>query len=195
MPQNTAPEANYTSATNLVENQTQQSPINLPSKQPIGNGSKYEYKKFSFAEYWATTMALFWKNITRLRRNIPVLLFQFALPAIQVILFCICIGADPFNIPLAVVNEDEGIVYSRDFLKQLDSYVVDQHNFTSVEEGKEAVRNGSMWGVLHIPSRFSQALLARMLRGEEVDNKTIEDSTIRVYPDLTSMFNCYFRTL
>lgn len=55
-----------------------------------------------------------------------VLLFQFALPAIQVILFCICIGADPFNIPLAVVNEDSGQVYSRNFLKQLDSYIVEQ---------------------------------------------------------------------
>lgn len=46
-----------------------------------------------------------------------------------------------------------------------------------------------MWGVLHIPERFSQALLARMLRGEEVDNKTIEDSTIKVYPDLTSEYD------
>lgn len=127
----------------------------------MSRGAKYESKKLTFGEYWSTTMALFWKNMTRLRRNIPVLLFQFALPAIQVILFCICIGADPFNIPLAVVNEDTGQIYSRDFLAELDPYIVDQHNFTSVDEGKEAVRNGSMWGVLHIPERFSQALLAR----------------------------------
>lgn len=51
-----------------------------------------------------------------------------------------------------------------------------------------------MWGVLHIPERFSQALLARMLRGEEVDNKTIEDSTIKVYPDLTSEYKFYFHS-
>ncbi|XP_025018058.1 ABC transporter G family member 20 [Tetranychus urticae] len=159
---------------------------NMSLTRRKSKGSKYESKRLTFGEYWATTMALFWKNMTRLRRNIPVLLFQFALPAIQVILFCICIGADPFNIPLAVVNEDTGQIYSRDFLKELDPYIVDQHNFTSVDEGKEAVRNGSMWGVLHIPERFSQALLARMLRGEEVDNKTIEDSTIKVYPDLTN---------
>ena len=33
--------------------------------------TKYEAKKTTIGEYWSTTMALFWKNVTRLRRNIP----------------------------------------------------------------------------------------------------------------------------
>lgn len=32
---------------------------------------RFEKKKGTFKEYWHTIMALFWKNITRLRRNIP----------------------------------------------------------------------------------------------------------------------------
>jgi ABC-type Fe3+/spermidine/putrescine transport system ATPase subunit len=97
-------------------------------KSPImeGSSAKREKKSLTFSEYWATTMALFWKNCTRLRRNIPVLLFQFALPAIQVILFCICIGADPFNIPVAIVNEEEPPFLSKLFLDKLDPYLVHQ---------------------------------------------------------------------
>lgn len=149
------------------------------------NNHRFEKRKTSLAEYWHTIMALFWKNITRLRRNIPVLLFQFALPAIQVILFCICIGADPFNIPLAVVNEDNQVL-SRQFLENLDPYTVSQYRFPSVDEGKNAVRNGSMWGVLHIPENFTLALIKRMTLGEDVDDTVIEESTIKVYPDLTN---------
>ncbi|RWS22511.1 abc transporter-like protein, partial [Leptotrombidium deliense] len=147
--------------------------------------NKYTAKRVTFGQYIATIMALFWKNATRLRRNIPVLLFQFALPAIQVILFCICIGADPFNIPLAIVNQDDGN-FGMKFVDKLDPYVVDRLDYTDLEDGKEAVRNGSVWGVLHIPARFSYSLLQRMSKGDAVTTDIIENSTIKVYPDLTN---------
>ena len=101
-------------------------------KSPVIEGAKKGKRSLTFSEYWATTMALFWKNCTRLRRNIPVLLFQFALPAIQVILFCICIGADPFNIPVAIVNEEEPPFLSKLFLDKLDPYLVHQVSFIFV---------------------------------------------------------------
>lgn len=95
--------------------------------------------------------------------HFSVLLFQFALPAIQVILFCICIGADPFNIPLAIVDDDQHAL-SKQFLDNLDPYIVNQHRFPTVDEGKLAVRNGSMWGVLHIPSNFTLSLIKRQVK-------------------------------
>lgn len=90
-----------------------------------------------------------------------VLLFQFALPAIQVILFCICIGADPFNIPVAIVNEEDPPILSKLFLGKLDPYLVHQTNFTNFTEAIEAVKRGEMWGVLHIKDRFSLNLQRR----------------------------------
>lgn len=90
-----------------------------------------------------------------------VLLFQFALPAIQVILFCICIGADPFNIPVAIVNEENPPFLSKLFLDKLDPYLVHQTNFSSFDEAIEAVKRGDMWGVLHIKDRFSLNLQKR----------------------------------
>lgn len=128
---------------------------------PSPSDSKYQSHKMSLGEYTSTTMAVTWKNFTRLRRNIPVLLFQFALPAIQVILFCICIGADPFNIPVAIVNEEDPPFLSRIFLDKIDPYLVNQRNYSDFDVALKAVEKGEMWGVLHIPPKFSLSLQRR----------------------------------
>lgn len=39
-------------------------------------------------------------------RNVGVMLFIFALPVMQVILFCLAIGRDPTGLKLAVVNNE-----------------------------------------------------------------------------------------
>lgn len=49
------------------------STINLVDSKsaPRPKGARYEAKVLTLGEYWSTTTALFWKNFTRLRRNIP----------------------------------------------------------------------------------------------------------------------------
>lgn len=39
-------------------------------------------------------------------RNVGVMLFIFALPVMQVILFCLAIGRDPTGLKLAIVNNE-----------------------------------------------------------------------------------------
>lgn len=48
--------------------------------------------------------ALLQKNFLRMWRNVGVMLFIFALPVMQVILFCLAIGRDPTGLKLAVAN-------------------------------------------------------------------------------------------
>lgn len=43
-------------------------------------------------------------------RNVGVMLFIFALPVMQVILFCLAIGGDPTGLKLAIVNHEVGYV-------------------------------------------------------------------------------------
>lgn len=122
------------STVSLVPNQKDRFKAIVPNDNRPGakrNRDLRTPKSLSLSEWWSTTTALFWKNCTRLRRNIPVLLFQFALPAIQVILFCICIGADPFNIPVAIVNEEQPPFLSKLFLDKLDPYLVQQVSFVT----------------------------------------------------------------
>lgn len=58
---------------------------------------------------WRNFYALLVKNILRLVRNYGLLIFQFLLPALQVILFCVAIGRNPTDLHMAVVNNDVGV--------------------------------------------------------------------------------------
>ena len=44
------------------------------------------------------------KTFNRMKKRIGFLIYQFVLPAIQVSLFCMAIGQDPKELPVAVVN-------------------------------------------------------------------------------------------
>lgn len=143
----------------------------------------------SFYEWWKTLMAVTWKNYIRLRRNPPVLVFQFMLPAIQVILFCLCIGGDPFDVPVAIVNDEIVPRSSQQFLNGLNKKIIRQVKYDNLSSAIEAVRRGKVWGAIHIPDKYSQNLQSRLIMGEEVTNETISNGTIRVYPDLTSKLN------
>lgn len=138
------------------------------------------------SQWWKTLMAVTWKNYMRLRRNPPVLIFQFMLPAIQVILFCICIGGEPFDVPVAVVNDEVDPRSSKQFLEGLDPKVIRQVRYDNLSGAIEAVKHGQVWGIIHIPDKYTENLQSRMIMGEDVNNETIGNGTIKVYPDLTS---------
>ena len=58
-----------------------------------------------------------------------LVLFQFMLPVVQITLFCVCIGADPFHLHVAVINNDTGLLgynMGQKFLDSLDDYTVYQ---------------------------------------------------------------------
>lgn len=139
-----------------------------------------------FGQWWKTLMAVTWKNYVRLRRNPPVLIFQFMLPAIQVILFCLCIGGEPFDVPVAIVNDEVVPRSSQEFLDGLNKKIIRQIKYDNLTSAMDAVRRGTVWGAIHIPDKYSQNLQSRLIMGEEVNNETISNGTIRVYPDLTS---------
>jgi len=137
-------------------------------------------------QWWSILIAVTWKNYIRLRRNPPVLVFQFMLPAIQVILFCLCIGGEPFDVPVAVVNEEQVPKSSVEFLAGLDRRIIRQVRYDNLSSAIEAVKRGRVWGALHIPDKYSENLHSRLILGDEATNETISNGTIRVYPDLTS---------
>jgi hypothetical protein len=51
------------------------------------------------------------------------LLFQFILPSIQIILFCLCIGSSPYGLKMAVINnETQGL--GQLFIRELDNETI-----------------------------------------------------------------------
>jgi hypothetical protein len=147
----------------------------VPSDGDVSLGSKR-------ATFSRSTYALTWKNLTKLLRNPPFLLFLFLLPAVQVSLFCLAFGGNPTDLPIAVFNSDSGnwcvscttqlhdrrsqflqlgltiAVDGRSdtYLASLDSSTIRQHLVASVAEGEKMVRNGDAWGILSIKPGFSE---------------------------------------
>lgn len=157
-------------------------PLRTKASRSINNDS-------GLVQWWKTLMAVTWKNYVRLRRNPPVLVFQFMLPAIQVILFCLCIGGEPFDVPVAIVNEEAVPKSSLQFLNGLNKKIIRQIKYDNLTSAIEAVKRGKVWGAIHIPDKYSENLQSRLIMGEEVTNETISNGTIRVYPDLTSRYS------
>jgi hypothetical protein len=67
------------------------------------------------------------------RRNIGFLMFQFLLPSIQVILFCLAIGRTPTNLHMSVYNTDTGN-YSQLYLDSLDSSTIALRTVDSMQD-------------------------------------------------------------
>jgi len=47
------------------------------------------------------------------------------LPLIEIVLFCVCIGNNPFGLHLAFINEDHGS-FGQSFLNKMDTHTIVQ---------------------------------------------------------------------
>ncbi|XP_073969896.1 ABC-type transporter snustorr isoform X3 [Rhodnius prolixus] len=149
------------------------------------------------------TKALLQKNFLRMWRNVGVMLFIFALPVMQVILFCLAIGRDPTGLHLAIVNDevtrnnltmDTCPVYNNCTIKFLscryvsslrtDTIIKDEYR--RLEDALDAVKQGDAWGVIHFNENFTDALSARMILGQTSDEETLEESQFSVWLDMSN---------
>lgn len=155
---------------------------------------------------WGKIKALLQKNFLRMWRNVGVMLFIFALPVMQVILFCLAIGRDPTGLKLAIVNHEKNYTnqsyqecsfdYGCKFSYLSCRYLNNLRNTTIVKEyypdpdsAVEAVRLGHAWGALYFTENFTDALVARMALGKDADPETLEQSEVRVWLDMSSKRN------
>lgn len=144
--------------------------------------------------------ALLQKNFLRMWRNVGVMLFIFALPVMQVILFCLAIGRDPTGLRLAIVNHElnqsgQQCEYSSGcsfrmlscrYLQNLNNESIVKVPYSSPDAAQEAVRRGDAWGVLYFTENFTDALVARMALGKDSDEETLDQSEIRVWLDMSN---------
>ncbi|KAG8037085.1 hypothetical protein G9C98_004407 [Cotesia typhae] len=162
-------------------------------------GSKRRPMSFNFTTR-GKMRALLQKNFLRMWRNVGVMLFIFALPVMQVILFCLAIGRDPTDLTLAIVNHEmdwenqtceiesgclEGKLSCR-YLDFLSNGTIIKEYYEYPEEAIEAVRLGNAWGTLYFTENFTEALIARMSLGQTADDETLDQSEIRVWLDMSN---------
>ena len=140
--------------------------------------------------------ALTSKNFARLMRNLPVLMFQFLLPSVEVILFCLCIGQEPFNLPMSVFNEEmlnlntseisPSSTFSYQYLNKINNRSVIQMPFKTQADALESVRLGKAWGALVIHDNFTENLKLRLLMSGQVDTTSLDSSSVHLYLDMSN---------
>ncbi|GAB1869390.1 ABC transporter G family member 20 isoform X2 [Camponotus japonicus] len=144
--------------------------------------------------------ALLQKNFLRMWRNVGVMLFIFALPVMQVILFCLAIGRDPEDLKVAIVNkemfyENMTCPISTDcsfthlscrYLNFLDTDVITKKYYPDLDSAMKDIRDGEVWGTLYFTENFTDALVARMALGKDSDDETLDQSEIRVWLDMSN---------
>lgn len=155
---------------------------------------------------WTTTgkiKALLQKNFLRMWRNVGVMLFIFALPVMQVILFCLAIGGDPTGLKLAIVNSEtqyinqtyqecafeEGCKFSNlscRYLHAINASTITKTYYPDKESARDAVRRGEAWGALYFSENFTDALVARIALGKDSDEETLDQSEITVWLDMSN---------
>lgn len=144
--------------------------------------------------------ALLQKNFLRMWRNVGVMLFIFALPVMQVILFCLAIGRDPEGLKVAIVNKemfyenmtcpismDCSFTYlSCRYLSFLDTDIITKKYYPDLDSAMKDIRDGEVWGTLYFTENFTDALVARMALGKDSDDETLDQSEIRVWLDMSN---------
>lgn len=152
---------------------------------------------------WGKIRALLQKNFLRMWRNVGVMLFIFALPVMQVILFCLAIGRDPTGLKLAIVNHEKnytnmtyqecsfssGCKFSNlscRYLNSLKNDTIVKTYYPDPDAALDAVRRGDAWGALYFTENFTDSLVARLALGKDADEETLDQSEIRAWLDMSS---------
>lgn len=135
--------------------------------------------------------ALLYKNYRRNVNSIPLLVFQFMLPMIQMISFSLCVGGRPTNVGLGIVNLDQPLSFggssspatddhlgaslvnettshlelndtlSLKYLSFVDRDMLNMQPYNSLQSALADVRKAKLWAVLEIGENFTWAISQR----------------------------------
>ncbi|KAG7297604.1 hypothetical protein JYU34_019659 [Plutella xylostella] len=144
--------------------------------------------------------ALIQKNFLRMWRNIGMMLFIFGLPCMQVILFCLAIGRDPYGLKLAIVNDDVNVMngscpYNKTcsmknlscrYLDHLRNQSIIKEYYPDHASALRAVRGGDAWGALYFNENYTDALVARLALSDSADDETLSSSEVQVWLDMSN---------
>ncbi|XP_059166224.1 ABC transporter G family member 20-like [Physella acuta] len=125
------------------------------------------------------------KNLISMKRNLVLLSFEFMVPVVQIILFCVCIGAEPRDLRVSICNEDIDDLGSL-FLGFLNNKTITKVMRDDIDSAVMDVKMGNSWSAMHIKQNFSLDLITRYDEGLHASNQTIDGSTVWLYMDMSN---------
>ncbi|XP_014666455.1 PREDICTED: ABC transporter G family member 20-like [Priapulus caudatus] len=172
--------------TPLLANHTHPNSI---SKSLSHSSSTTEVKtewKSSCSSSLNNIFALIIKDLLKMWRNIPLLVFQFIMPSIQLCFFCLAVGGDLKNVPVAVVNQDSPPILSTSYLKSISSSIVDLQYHDNFADGYNAVLENKAWALLYFNTSFTMDLITRARNPTNATSEIIDGGSVHVYQDITN---------
>ncbi|XP_067007044.2 ABC transporter G family member 23 [Anabrus simplex] len=175
---------------------------------PLESSETSNSKRRVYVDTWSgyRVRALLWKNMLWISRNIPIILFIFAQPVLQIMFFCLAIGQDPTGLRVAVVNHEVNGSYSCPdpdytsgcklealscrYLHYLNnSKSIIQEMYADPESAIAAVRTGSAWGAIYFTENYTDSLVQRILSYEiqppdDFTNRSIDDFSDSTMDDI-----------
>ena len=144
-----------------------------------------------FHKWFTIFTALLWKNYLTDLRDPLAICFQFVLPITQVILFSLCIGGSPVNIPIGVVNEEVPNTWGSSltnttttsgelsplFMRHINNSLIQIRTYPDMESAWAAARRLDVWAIIHIRKNFTDALYERLENGESLYSTGDDDDT------------------
>ena len=101
-------------------------------------------------------------------------------------LFFLCLGHDPYNIPVTVYNYEENATYkySTRLLKAIDPIILIRH-VKSFEDGKREVKDGLSKALFVFPHNYTAALDQKWNNYNTTDNYNHSFASAQLYLDMS----------
>lgn len=149
-------------------------------------------KRNKILDHFARSSALLTKNFIRMWRNLPVMLFASLIPVLQCTLFFLCLGRDPFDIPVTFYNGEmhpsvnrSSSLYSLEMLQQIDNHSIHLTEVASIDQGFQSVRSGQAKAFLRFGPNFTRASFEKAIDYMSMDNETLAESFVDLYLDMS----------
>lgn len=150
---------------------------------------KHQVKELMKLPKKSNIKGLLYKNSILLRRDIGFLFMEFLIPIMQISLFCLCIGREPYDLHFGIVNNET--IYNVSEPRYSDIYVNYLDNRTFVKEymnwddAYHMTKNGKLWGFFDLSRNFSQDTDGKFnIFGNP--NASYPGSNINLYLDATN---------
>ncbi|CAH0401685.1 unnamed protein product [Chilo suppressalis] len=178
------------------------SPVEMP---PEEQRNFTIYEKYNPLK-WNHMKALVWRNALGLIRNYGLLAFIIGLPMLQMVLFCVAVGRYPDDLPISVINYEVNSTdvlcdFNRGCAQNPETWEWDMSNFScrylhylhqrqrnllyypTTEAALADAKNAKAWLIITFPSNFSESIRQRMVDSRDIDNATIDTSSIKMHMD------------
>lgn len=96
-----------------------------------------------------------------------------------------CLGRNPYDIPVSIYNGELVPKLSTDFLNQINNRTISKVFVSSYDQGYDDVREGRSKGLISIGANFTKALIERAVDMVGVDDETLRMAKIDVHLDMS----------